>query len=86
MFYYMYILKSTKDGKLYFGYSGNLRQRLKEHNAGLVQSTKLRRLLKLIYFEGYASEEEARHREHNLKLHARALRQLLNRIDKSVNS
>lgn len=86
MFYYMYILKSSKDDKLYFGSTNNLSRRLKEHNAGLVPSTKSRKPFKLIYFEGYVSEEEARHRESNLKLHARALRQLLIRIDKSVNS
>ncbi len=84
--FFMYILKSSKDGELYIGSTSDIRRRFKEHNTGLVFATKHRKPLKLVYFEGYASEEEARHREHNLKLRARALRQLLNRIDKSVNS
>jgi len=83
--FFMYILKSLKDNRLYIGSTGNLSKRLKEHNSGLVLSTKSRVPLKLVYIEGYTSEEEARHREQNLKLRARALRQLLNRIEKSIN-
>ncbi len=82
--FYMYILKSLKDKKLYIGSTNNLPRRLKEHNSGLVPSTKPRTPFKLVYFEGYASEDEARHREHNLKLQARALTQLLKRISRSI--
>ncbi|MEK7503043.1 MAG: GIY-YIG nuclease family protein [Patescibacteria group bacterium] len=81
----MYILKSDKDEKLYIGSTSDLRRRFKEHNAGLVESTKSRKPLKLVYYECYASEDDARHREHNLKLRARALRQLLIRIKKSIS-
>lgn len=81
----MYILKSKKDNNLYIGSTNNLVRRLKEHNAGLVKSTKSRIPFKLVYYEGYANEEEARKREENLKLRARALRQLLGRIKKSIN-
>ncbi len=82
--FFMYILKSLKDGKLYIGSTNDIRRRFKEHNSGIVQSTKSRMPLKLVYFEGYTVEEEARHRESNLKLGARALRQLLKRIEKSI--
>lgn len=82
--FFMYILKSLRDNKLYIGYTSDLKRRILEHNSGLVQSTKSRRPFKLVYCEGYASDEEAKHREHNLKLRARALRQLLLRIDKSI--
>ena len=84
--FFMYILKSLKDGNFYIGSTSDLKKRLKRHNSGLVKSTKLRKPLKLIYYEAYTSEEDARHREHNLKLRARALRQLLNRIKKSLAS
>ncbi len=40
--FYVYILKSRKDRELYFGYTENLVKRLKEHNLGLVRSTKSR--------------------------------------------
>jgi putative endonuclease len=67
MFYYTYILKSTKDGKLYTGYTKNLKLRLEEHNKGKVVSTKERRPLKLIYYEACLSRSDATHREKYLK-------------------
>lgn len=84
--FYMYILKSLKDGNLYIGSTKDLRKRFKEHNLGAVKSTKLRVPFKLIYYEAYSSENEARHREHNLKLRARALTQLFKRIPESLDS
>jgi len=84
--FYVYILKSDKDGKLYIGYSNNLQKRFKEHNLGLVESTKSRMPLHLIYYEAYTSKEDATKREHNLKLRAKALRQLILRIKASVGA
>lgn len=83
--FFVYILKSKKDNNLYLGSTNDLRERIKKHNLGKVASTKLRMPLKLVYYEAYASEEEARHREHNLKLRARAFRQLKLRIKKSIS-
>lgn len=84
--FYMYILKSLKDFDLYIGSTKDLRQRVIKHNSGLVPSTKKRIPLKLIYYEAYAVESEARYREHNLKLRARALAQLKKRIMLSIKS
>jgi putative endonuclease len=84
--FYMYILKSKKDKKLYFGYTNNLAKRIKEHNLGLVESTRPRIPVYLVYYEAYASKQDAVKREHNLKLRARALRQLLIRIRTSLKS
>jgi putative endonuclease len=67
MFYYTYILKSIKDGKLYTGYTKNLKLRLEEHNKGKVVSTKERRPLKLIYYEACLSRNDTTHREKYLK-------------------
>ncbi|MES2930555.1 MAG: GIY-YIG nuclease family protein [Patescibacteria group bacterium] len=39
MFYYTYILKSKKDGRIYTGSTGNLRERLTQHNNGESQYT-----------------------------------------------
>ena len=39
-FYYVYILKSEKDGKNYAGYTQNLKLRLEQHQKGKVTSTK----------------------------------------------
>lgn len=68
-FYYVYILESLKDGKKYNGYTENLRSRFEQHNSGEVQSTKNRRPLKLIYFEGCINQEYAIRREKYLKTH-----------------
>ena len=67
MFYYTYILKSKSDGKLYTGYTKDLKLRLEQHNKGLIDSTRGRRPLKLIYFEGCLNQQDATHREKYLK-------------------
>ena len=67
MFYFIYILKSEKDGQFYTGYTKDLRIRLSQHNNGEVLSTKNRRPLKLVYFEGYLNQQDATHREKYLK-------------------
>ncbi|MGD0977501.1 MAG: GIY-YIG nuclease family protein [Minisyncoccia bacterium] len=84
--FYTYILRSRKDKKYYFGYTKDLRKRLKEHNLGLVKSTKTRVPFYLVYYEAYASRQDATKREHNLKLRAKALRQLVNRIKSSLKA
>jgi putative endonuclease len=65
--FYVYILQSIKDKKLYIGYSANLKERIKEHIRGVVMSTKNRRPMDLIYYEAYRSEKDARVREIFLK-------------------
>ncbi|MCX6763800.1 MAG: GIY-YIG nuclease family protein [Candidatus Moranbacteria bacterium] len=67
MFHYVYVLKSKKDGKLYTGYTKNLKLRFEQHNKGLVNSTKDRKPLKLIYYETCLSQQDATHREKYLK-------------------
>jgi putative endonuclease len=61
--YYFYILVLQRDGKSYYGYTGNINRRLYLHNAGKVRSTEHRRPVKLIYCEEYADEMAARKRE-----------------------
>ncbi len=82
--FYVYILKSKKDGKLYIGWTDKLEQRINEHNKGLVFSTKSRIPFELVYYEAYKSESDARERERNLKLRSRAFTQLKKRIRKSI--
>ena len=65
--YYVYVLRSIQDGNLYVGYSGDLRERLKLHCAGKVNSTKHRRPLELVYYEACINREDALHREKYLK-------------------
>ena len=65
--FYVYILKSRKDGKLYIGYTNNLKRRVSEHNEGMNVSTKPRRPLDLLYYGAYVSQADAKKREFNLK-------------------
>lgn len=65
--HYVYILRSTIDGKLYTGYTPDLRKRLRTHNAGKVQATSHRKPLLLIYYEAYLDEGDAREREKYFK-------------------
>ena len=66
-FFYTYVLKSLADGKLYTGYSKNVKLRFEQHCSGLVESTKNRRPLVLIYFEACLNKDDALHREKYLK-------------------
>jgi putative endonuclease len=67
MFYYVYVLQSLKDCKLYTGYTENLKLRFEEHRKGRVLSTKDRRPLKLIYSEACLDKKDAMRREKYLK-------------------
>ena len=66
-YYYVYILISLKDNNYYTGYTSNLNKRLFLHNDGKVVSTKNRRPLKLVYWEGCLNREDATRREKYLK-------------------
>jgi putative endonuclease len=67
MWYYVYVLKSEKDGLLYTGYTDNLKKRIEDHNKGKVSSTKYRLPLKLIYSEACLNQQDATRREGYLK-------------------
>ena len=67
MFHYTYILKSQKDGKMYTGYTEELRKRLSQHNKGLSNYTKGRGPFDLICYEACLLEDKARSRELFLK-------------------
>ncbi len=65
--FYVYVLRSLKDGGLYKGLTSDLDKRLKKHQAGGVPSTKNRRPLEVVYCETHGSRHEARKREKFLK-------------------
>ena len=64
--FYTYILYCL-DKKLYTGYSPDLKNRLQEHVAGRVISTKNRRPVELIYYEACIDKFDALKREKYLK-------------------
>lgn len=65
--FYIYILHSEKDGKLYTGYSPDLKNRIQAHMNGFVFATKSRRPLQLIHYEAFLEESDAKRREMYLK-------------------
>lgn len=65
--FYTYILKSEVDGKLYVGWTNDLKERFKKHQLGKVKSTKNRRPLQLVYYEACLLKEQAIAREKQLK-------------------
>jgi putative endonuclease len=77
--YYVYVLQSDVDKNFYTGYTKDLQQRLVLHNNGRVNSTKRRRPLTLIYWEGCLSQQDATTREKYLKT-AWGKRYLKNRL------
>lgn len=62
--YYVYVLKSQKYNRLY---TGDLKQRLEQHNKGLVRSTKYMCPVQLIYFEACLNKDDVYRREKYLK-------------------
>jgi putative endonuclease len=65
--HYVYVLLSDKDFRFYIGCTYDLREHLKLHQAGQVESTKLRLPVTLIYYEACKSERDAFRREKYLK-------------------
>lgn len=66
-FYYVYVLLSELDNRFYIGYTHNIGRRFQEHQAGKNISTKFRRPLILIYFEGHRAKTDALRRESYFK-------------------
>ncbi len=65
--FYTYVLHSQDDGNFYVGYTKNLKLRFEQHQKGLVESTRERHPLVLIYYEGCLSQDDAIRREKYLK-------------------
>lgn len=64
--YYAYILQ-LKDNSFYHGSSEDLKKRIKDHEYGLVESTKNLRPLKLVFYAAFTSKKLALHFEKYLK-------------------
>ncbi|MCA9382583.1 GIY-YIG nuclease family protein [Candidatus Dojkabacteria bacterium] len=77
--YYVYLLQSKKDRKLYVGYTKDLINRIATHSKGQVKSTKSRLPIKLIFYESYINQEDALRRERYFKTNKgkRALKLML---------
>ena len=67
--YYVYFLKSLKNGDLYIGSTQNVQSRLALHNLGKVRSTKAYTPWQLLGLEEFSTRSEAFKREMFLKNH-----------------
>ena len=65
--HYVYVLRPLADGQFYVGLTSNLPDRLRMHNAGLVNSTKLRAPFELVHWEGCLNRSDGAQREKYLK-------------------
>ena len=83
-YYYVYVLYSAIDSNFYTGYTNDLKKRIREHDLGKVKSTRERRPLKLVYFEGCLDQDDAIKREKYLKT-TYGKRYLKNRISSYIN-
>lgn len=82
--FYLYVLKSFVDNKLYIGSTNDLKRRFKEHNTGQNKSTKPRAPFELVYYEAYKSKKDATTRERKLKQFKNSYSELKKRIENSL--
>ena len=82
--FYVYVLRSLRDNKIYTGYTSNLKLRIGEHLIGKVASTASRKPLKLVYYEAYLNKEDAEARENYLKGGGKAKLDLKKQIKNSL--
>ena len=57
--YYIYIMKSLKDGSLYKGFTEDLKERLKIHNQGGDDYTSRKRPWKLVWYCAFNDKKKA---------------------------
>ncbi len=75
--YYVYVLKGRNNKELYYGFTTDLKRRIREHitkNKGW----------QLVYYEAYREELDAKDRENKLKHYGQARSHLKNRISNSL--
>jgi putative endonuclease len=67
MTWYVYVLQSLKNGRLYTGSTNDLQRRLEEHQRGKSRYTRYAGPFELVYSEEHGTRLEARQRELFLK-------------------
>ncbi|MBP6860260.1 MAG: GIY-YIG nuclease family protein [Candidatus Pacebacteria bacterium] len=81
--HYVYVLRSETKRRFYTGYTHDLRKRLGQHNDGRNTSTRYGVPWRLLYYEAYETESQARDREAVLKKRGRVWQSLRSRLVKS---
>jgi len=83
--YYVYILQ-LKDKSYYHGSAKDLKERIKGHQSGIVESTKNLRPFKLIFYATFTSKQKALQFEKYLKTTSGWVFRNRRLIEKIVNS
>lgn len=65
--WYVYILRSQRDGRFYTGVTTDVSRRLEQHNAGKVKATRYMRPFTVVYVEPHVDSTEAKKREYYIK-------------------
>ena len=65
--HFLYVLKSVNHKRTYIGITEDVEKRLREHNRGMVRSTRFYRPYTLAHTEMYRDKTDARRRELILK-------------------
>ena len=86
--YYVYLLKSGKTRFLYVGVTNDLKRRFSEHNSERAsrEFSQRNKPWKLVYYEAYLNEQDARDREVALKNYGAGLGHLRKRVQRSLES
>jgi putative endonuclease len=79
--FYVYVLQSPNGNSLYYGFTSDLKQRFKSH-----QEMPKHAGWKLIYYEAYLNEQDARDRERMLKKYGAARGHLKRRMRRSLST
>ncbi len=82
--FFVYILKSDKDGSFYTGQCQDIAERVRRHNRGFTKSTKAKIPWHLAYFEQYDTRSAAIKRE--LQIKKQKSRQYINELISKTNS
>lgn len=84
MKWYVYFLRSEEKKWYYVGSTNRLEDRVKEHNAGKVFSTRLHRPFKLTFKIDFVSEREARLYERKIKSMRREKERIIQEIERKI--
>jgi len=84
MDWFVYFLKSKKKRWYYVGSTNRLEERIREHNAGKVFSTKLHCPLDLVYFIRFDKEVSARSYERKVKNMRKEKERIIRIIENSI--
>jgi putative endonuclease len=76
--HFVYVLINNKNKEIYYGYTNNIERRLEEHNKD--------GSWKLVYYEAYLEELDARDRERKLKYYGQSRNHLKNRLKRSLQN